>query len=176
MLPLVQCCLMTQQGLIAAMLGQTYNIQDHNNHLEVPTKVLCTLHHTSWVRPTTSKTTFLSRVPLATKPGLIGKHFMGLKLVFQSKQCEPARINWKPHGAQAQHELVGLAGEEIGGCGDPLLCTDSIRRPPPMDVILHHWANYNSHQNLPHGTFVNLKGKIGNIRILNKTVSCLSDH
>ena len=46
----------------------------------------------------------------------------------------------------------------------------------PMDVILHHWVNYNSHQNLSHGIFVNLKGKIGNIRILNKTVSCLSDH
>ena len=27
LLPLVQCCLMTQRGLIAAMLGQTHNIQ-----------------------------------------------------------------------------------------------------------------------------------------------------
>ena len=79
---------------------------------------------------------------------------MGLKLVFQSKQCELARINWKPHGAQAQHEQVGLAAEEIGGCRDPLLCSYSIRRPPPMDVIMHHWANHNSHyQNLTQRTF-----------------------
>ena len=92
---------------------------------------------------------------------------MGLKLVFQSKQCELARINWKPHGAQAQHVLVGLAAEEIGGCGDPLLCTDSIRRPPPMDVIMHHWANHYSHQNPPQKILVNWKGKIGNKRIFN---------
>ena len=102
---------------------------------------------------------------------------MGLKLVFQSKQCELARINWKPHGAQAQHELVGLAGEEIGGCRDPLLCTDfirrpllctdSIQRPPPMDVIMHHWANHYSYQNPPQKILVNWKGRIGNKRIFN---------
>ena len=82
-------------------------------------------------------------MPLATKPGLIGKHFMGLKLVFQSKQCELARINWKPHGAQAQREQVGLAGEEIGGCGDPLLwmsyCTTgqttTVTKTSPMGYL-----------------------------------------